>query len=413
MKSVSAFLPDLLSCTSRGLTRSEIRELLKLTRQPGIISFAGGLPFSGLFPIEEIKDIVSAVLDREGELALQYGPTEGDGRLIRYLVERMKKKENVEISEENVLIVSGAQQALDLIGKIFIDPGDPIVLGLPSYLGGIQAFNSFRANMIGAVLDKQGMDLNAVENTLKANRDKNRRVKFVYVVPDFQNPSGVTLSRERRQRLLDLASEYETVVVEDSPYRDLRFDGEPLPMLKAMDQDGFVLSVHTFSKILFPGTRLGWVVADRPIMDKLIMAKQSTDLCSPPFTQSVVYEFCRRGLLDAHIERIVEVYRKKRDLMTRALEEHMPQGSGVDWTYPEGGLFLWVKLPEHMDAAELFPKAVERKVAYVVGSAFHFDRSGKNTMRLNFSYPTEEEIVEGIKRLAGLIKDELNQTSLF
>ncbi len=413
MKSVSAFLPDLLSCTSKGLTRSEIRELLKLTRQPGIISFAGGLPFSGLFPIEEIKDIVSTVLDREGELALQYGPTEGDGRLIRYLAERMKKKENVEISEENVLIVSGAQQALDLIGKIFIDPGDPIVLGLPSYLGGIQAFNSFRANMIGAVLDKQGMDLNAVENTLKANRDKNRRVKFVYVVPDFQNPSGVTLSRERRQKLLDLASEYETVVVEDSPYRDLRFDGEPLPMLKAIDQDGFVLSVHTFSKILFPGTRLGWVVADRPIMDKLIMAKQSTDLCSPPFTQSVVYEFCRRGLLDAHIGRIVEVYRKKRDLMTRALEEHMPQGSGVDWTYPEGGLFLWVKLPQHMDAAELFPKAVERKVAYVVGSAFHFDRSGKNTMRLNFSYPTEEEIVEGIKRLADLIKDELNQTSLF
>ncbi len=413
MKNVSDFLSELLSCTSKGLTRSEIRELLKLTRQPGIISFAGGLPFSGLFPIEEVKDIASAVLDREGEIALQYGPTEGDGRLIQFLAGWMREKEGADISEDNILIVSGAQQALDLIGKIFIDPGDPIVLGLPSYLGGIQAFNSFRANMIGAPLDKKGMDMEAVESALKANKDKNRRVKFVYVVPDFQNPSGVTLSKERRQKLLDLADEYETIVVEDSPYRDLRFGGEPIPMLKAMDRNGFVLSVHTFSKILFPGTRLGWIVADKPIMDKLVMAKQPTDLCSPPLTQSIVYEFCRRGRLDAHIKKIVEVYRKKRDLMVKALEEHMPQGSGVDWTFPDGGLFLWVKLPEHMDTAELFPKAVERKVAYVVGSAFHFDRSGKNTMRLNFSYPTEEQIEEGIKRLADLIKDELNQTSLF
>lgn len=407
MKNVSAILPELLSCASRGLTRSEIRELLKLTRQPGIISFAGGLPFSGLFPIEEIKDIVSTVLDREGEIALQYGPTEGDSRLLQYLAQWMREKESVKISEDNLLIVSGAQQALDLIGKIFIDPGDPIILGLPSYLGGIQAFNSFRANMIGSPLDKQGMDMNAVENILKANRVKNRRVKFIYVVPDFQNPSGVTLSGERRQKLLDLSYEYETIVVEDSPYRDLRFGGEPIPMLKAMDKNGFVLSVHTFSKILFPGTRLGWIVADRVIMDKLTMAKQPTDLCSPPLTQSIVYEFCRRGRLEPHIRKIVEVYRKKRDLMIRALEENMPRDSGVDWTCPEGGLFLWVKLPEYMDTTELFPKAVEKKVAYVVGSAFHFDRSGKNTMRLNFSCPTEEQIEEGIKRLADLIRDEL------
>jgi 2-aminoadipate transaminase len=413
MKNVSDFLSELLSGTSKGLTRSEIRELLKLTRQPGIISFAGGLPFSGLFPIEEVKEIACTVLDREGEIALQYGPTEGDGRLIQFLAQWMKEKEGVDINEDNILIVSGAQQALDLIGKIFIDPGDPIVLGLPSYLGGIQAFNSFRANMIGATLDKQGMDTNAVENVLKANKTKNRRVKFIYVVPDFQNPSGVTLSRDRRQKLLDLAEEYETIVVEDSPYRDLRFEGEPIPMLKAMDRNGFVLSVHTFSKILFPGTRLGWIVADKPIMEKLIMAKQPTDLCSPPLTQSIVYEFCQRGRLDTHIKKIVEVYRKKRDLMIKTLEEYMPKGSGVDWTYPEGGLFLWVKLPEHMDTAELFPKAVEKKVAYVVGSAFHFDRSGKNTMRLNFSYPTEEQIEEGIKRLADLLKEELNQTSLF
>ncbi len=407
MKKVADILPELLSCTSKGLTRSEIRELLKLTRQPGVISFAGGLPFSGLFPIEEMKDVVNTVLEREGQLALQYGPTEGDSRLRKFLVDRVNEDEGVDIDEENILIVSGAQQALDLIGKIFIDPGDPIIVGLPSYLGGIQAFNSFRANMIGAPVDKQGMNVDIVEEILKGYSAKNRKIKFVYVVPDFQNPSGVTLSLERRKKLLDLCYEHETVIVEDTPYRELRFEGESIPKLGAMDNKGYAFSLHTFSKILFPGTRIGWIIANKAIMDKLVMAKQPTDLCSPPLNQSIIYEFCRRGLLDSHIKKIVEVYRKKRDVMLEALEEHMPQDAGVDWTYPEGGLFLWVTLPKNLDAEKLFPKAVEKKVAYVVGSAFHFDRSGKNTMRLNFSYPTEEQIIEGIKRLAGLVKEEL------
>ncbi len=407
MKKVADILPELLSCTSKGLTRSEIRELLKLTRQPGVISFAGGLPFSGLFPIEEMKDVVNTVLEREGQLALQYGPTEGDSRLRKFLVDRVNEDEGVDIDEENILIVSGAQQALDLIGKIFIDPGDPIIVGLPSYLGGIQAFNSFRANMIGAPVDKQGMNVDIVEEILKGYSAKNRKIKFVYVVPDFQNPSGVTMSLERRKKLLDLCYEHETVIVEDTPYRELRFEGESIPKLGAMDNKGYAFSLHTFSKILFPGTRIGWIIANKAIMDKLVMAKQPTDLCSPPLNQSIIYEFCRRGLLDSHIKKIVEVYRKKRDVMLEALEEHMPQDAGVDWTYPEGGLFLWVTLPKNLDAEKLFPKAVEKKVAYVVGSAFHFDRSGKNTMRLNFSYPTEEQIIEGIKRLAGLVKEEL------
>ena len=413
MKNIPEVLQDLLSLTSKGLVRSEIRELLKLTRKPGIISFAGGLPFSGLFPIEEVKDVVLSVLDNEGEIALQYGPTEGDSRLIEFLAGWMKETEGVEVGTDNILIVSGSQQALDLIGKIFIDPGDPIIIGLPSYLGAIQAFKSFRANMVGARLDKQGINVDTVEDILRTYAAKGQNIKFIYVVPDFQNPSGVTLSLERRKRLLQMCYEYGVVLVEDSPYRDLRFSGEPIPMIRTLDKHGYAFSLHTFSKLLFPGTRLGWVVAAKPIQDKLTMAKQPTDLCTSPLTQSIVYEFCRRGLLKSHLPKIIELYRKKRNVMVDALEEYMPKGSGIDWTNPEGGLFLWLTLPENMDAGELFPKAVEKNVAYVVGSAFHFDRSGHNTMRLNFSYPSEEQIHEGIKRLAELIKQELSQTSLF
>jgi 2-aminoadipate transaminase len=404
---IADILPDLLSLTSKALRRSEIRELLKLTRQPGVISFAGGLPFPGLFPTEEMKDALNTVLDKESELALQYGPTEGDSRLIEYLANWMREDEGMQINDDNIMIVSGSQQALDLIGKVFIDPGDPIIVGLPSYLGALQAFSAHRARLIGVALDKQGMDVDRVEKILKEHKEKGERIKFIYVVPDFQNPSGVTMSLERRKRLLDLCYEYGTIVIEDSPYRALRFEGESIPMVGAMDKKGYAFSLHTFSKILFPGARLGWIMANSAIMDKLIMAKQPTDLCTSPFCQSVVYEFCRRGLLKPHIKKIVKVYRKKRDRMLQALEEYMPEGAGIDWTHPEGGLFLWVYLPEHMDAEKLLIKAVEKKVAYVIGSAFHFDRSGKNTMRLNFSYPSEEQIDEGMKRLAGVIREAL------
>ncbi|MFQ6108262.1 MAG: PLP-dependent aminotransferase family protein [Candidatus Aminicenantales bacterium] len=386
---IADILPELLSTASRALRRSEIRELLKLTRQPGVISFAGGLPFPGLFPSEEMKDVIEAVLDDEAEIALQYGPTEGDSRLIEYLVKWMREKEDADIDRDNILIVSGSQQALDLIGKVFVNPGDPIIVGLPSYLGALQAFSAHRARLIGVPVDNQGMDVDRVEDILKVHADKGEKIKFIYTVPDFQNPSGVTMSLERRERLLDLCYEHGTIVVEDSPYRELRFEGESLPMVGVMDKRGYAFSLHTFSKILFPGTRLGWIIANEAIMDKLVMAKQPTDLCT------------------SHIQKIVDVYRRKRDRMIRALGKYMPQEEGIDWTHPQGGLFLWVRLPERMDTEVLLPKAVEKKVAYVVGSAFHFDRSGKNTMRLNFSYPSEEQIDEGIKRLAEVIKGSL------
>ncbi len=407
MKKVADILPGLLSNNSRVLRRSEIREILKLTRKPGVISLAGGLPHPGLFPIEELKDIVATVLDREGGQALQYGPTEGDPRLIEYLVEWMREQEGANVDRNYFLICSGAQQALDLIARVFIDPGDPIIVGLPTYLGAIQAFKGYRANLIGAPVDKEGMDVERVEEILKEFAEKGLKVKFIYVVPDFQNPAGVTMSLARREKLLNLCYEYDTVTIDDSPYRDLRYEGEPLPMVGPMDKRGYAFSVHTFSKIFSPGPRLGWIVANPAIMDKLVMAKQPTDLCTSSFTQAILFEYLDRKLLKPHIEKSVSYYRKKQKTMLEALDKYMPKDAGIDWTHPEGGLFLWMCLPENMDADALFPKAVEKKVAYVMGSAFHFDRSGKNSLRLNFSYPSEEQIDEGIKRLAELFKDEL------
>jgi len=407
MKNVADILPGLLSNNSKVLRRSEIRELLKHTINPEVISLAGGLPYPGLFPIEELKDIVATVLDREGGQALQYGPTEGDPRLIDFLVQWMREHEGAEIDRNYFLICSGAQQALDLIGRVFIDPGDPIIVGLPTYLGAIQAFKSYRANLIGVPVDKQGMDVERVEEILKEFAGKGTTVKFIYIVPDFQNPTGVTLSLERREKLLDLCYEYDIVTVDDSPYRDLRYEGERLPMVGPMDKRGYAFSVHTFSKIFAPGPRLGWIVANPAIMDKLVMAKQPADLCTSSFSQAILFEFLNRGLLKPHIAKSVEHYRKKQEAMLQALDKYMPKDAGIDWTHPEGGLFLWMCLPEHLDADALFPKAIERKVAYVMGSAFHFDRSGKNSLRLNFSYPSEEEIDEGIKRLADLFKEEL------
>ena len=407
MKNVADILPGLLSNNSKVLRRSEIRELLKHTINPGVISLAGGLPYPGLFPIEELKDIVATVLDREGAQALQYGPTEGDPRLIDFLVQWMREHEGAEIDHSYFLICSGAQQALDLIGRVFIDPGDPIIVGLPTYLGAIQAFQSYRANLIGVPVDKQGMDVERVEEILKEFAGKGLKVKFIYIVPDFQNPTGVTLSLERREKLLDLCYEYDTVTIDDSPYRDLRYEGERLPMVGPMDKRGYAFSVHTFSKIFAPGPRLGWIVANPAIMDKLVMAKQPADLCTSSFSQAILFEFLNRGLLKSHIAKTVEYYRKKQETMLQALDKYMPKDAGIDWTHPEGGLFLWMCLPEHLDADALFPKAIEKKVVYVMGSAFHFDRSGKNSLRLNFSYPSEGEIDEGIKRLADLIKEEL------
>jgi 2-aminoadipate transaminase len=386
------------------MKRSEIRELLKVTRKEGIISFAGGLPAPETFPAKDLEDISCQVLQKEGATALQYGPTEGEPKLRQQISEWMaREKPTIEL--ENILITSGSQQGLDIVSKVFLDPEDIVIVGLPTYIGGLQAFTAYRAKMIGVPQDDQGMRTDLLENELAELAERNLQPKFIYVVPDFQNPSGVTMALKRRKRLLELVYEYGIPLVEDSPYRDLRFSGRAVPAIYGLDTDNQVIALSTFSKLLCPGLRLAWIMAPVEWTDKMVVAKQSMDLCSPTLTQLIVAEYLKRGLLSKQIESIQKLYAKKRNSMLAALKKYMP--NGVQWTEPEGGLFLWIRLPKNMSANDLLPRAIENKVAYVVGSAFHCNGKGQDTMRLNFSYPSEQQIDEGIKRLARLIQDNM------
>lgn len=386
------------------MKRSEIRELLKFTRNPDIISFAGGLPGPETFPVKDLEDISCQVLREKGALALQYGPTEGE-LPFRQEIAKWLNREKAGIKPENILITAGSQQGLDIISKIFLDPNDVIILELPSYIGGLQAFTAYRARMIGVPQDYEGMRMDLLEKELEKLAKKGKKPKFIYVVPDFQNPSGVTMPLERRKRLLELACQYEVPIVEDSPYRDLRYKGEAVPAIYGFDKENYVIALSTFSKLLSPGLRLAWIMAPTEWMDRMVVAKQSMDLCSPTYTQLIAAEYLRCGLLPRQIENIRKIYGRKLETMLKALEKYMPKE--VEWSKPEGGLFLWVKLPKKMSANDLFPKAIEKKVAYVVGSAFHCNGKGQNTMRLNFSFSTEQQIDEGIHRLAEVIKENM------
>ncbi len=398
-------LNEVFSTNARNMKKSVIRERLKLTRRPDVISFAGGLPDPNAFPVDDVATITVDVLKRDGALALQYSPTEGDPKLKDELIAHHEREDGIKLSPENILITVASQQGLDLTAKVFIDPGDPVIVGLPTYIGGLGAFRGYGANLIGVPLDDSGMRMDLLERELEKLGRKRQKPKFIYVVPDFQNPAGITMTEERRLRLIDLARQFDVLIVEDSPYKELRFEGEPTASIFTLDGDGQVIGLHTFSKILFPGMRLGWMIADEAVIQKLVTAKQSTDLCTPAFTQAIVAEFAARGLLAKVIENVKGIYREKRELMLASLDEYMPDLPGLSWTRPDGGLFLWVRLPERIDADELFYEAIEKNVAFVVGSAFHCDGSGSNTMRLNFSFPTKEDIVEGVKRLAKVIEN--------
>lgn len=398
-------LEEFYSADARVMTRSLIRELLKLTRRGGIISFAGGLPDPTTFPVEDLKAITARVLDHESHLALQYGPTEGDARLRDELVQWMAK-DGIHCGRDQILITTGSQQGLDLVARVFLDPGDAVVVELPSYMAGLQVFRGARTEMVGVPQDDDGMRTDLLEQTMARLHKEGRRPKLIYVVPDFQNPSGVTMTGERRGRLLELAREYRALVVEDNPYRELRFEGEAPPPVAALDTEGRVIYLSTFSKTLCPGLRIAWMMASEELIRRFVTAKQGVDLCCPAFTQAIAAEFCAQGHIYTRLPSIVGLYRRKRDAMLRALEREMPEG--VTWTRPQGGLFLWVRLPEGMDTEKLLRAAVEEEgVAYVAGSGFHADGGGKNAMRLNFSFPSEEHIKEGIKRLARLVKKYL------
>lgn len=390
------------SPNAKGMKKSEIREILKHTSRPGVISFAGGLPAPDTFPVKEITDIVNELMAREGEKILQYGPTDGHPRLKEELLKYMEKQ-GVRLSNEQLLVTTSSQQGLDLVSKIFLGPGDIIMTGKPTYVGAIQAFNSYSASMCAIELEEDGINTELLDREIDYLVSEGRKPKCIYVVPDFQNPSGITVPLRKREKLIHIADKYDLLIIEDSPYKQLRFEGEHEPAMISLDSKR-VVSLFTFSKILLPGFRLGWMAGPEPLIQKAIIAKQAVDLCAPPFNQAIIAEFLKKGLLEPQIEKIITAYRAKRDLMLAKLAEYMPSIEGLKWTRPEGGLFLWVTLPERMNATEMFMDAIEKKVAYVVGSAF--DPSGKehNTMRLNFSFATHEQIDEGIKRLAELIK---------
>lgn len=387
---------------------SAIRELLKYTEKPDIISFAGGLPAPDVFPVEEFRAACDRVLTEHGPMALQYGTTEGYLPL-RDMIARHSARYGIKITPENVLITSGSQQALDLLGKILIDPGDRILVESPTYLAAIQAWNAYGAEFITVPMDNDGMNTDYLEEALRAGP------KFIYVLPNFQNPTGVTLSMDRRQKLIELADQYGVPVVEDDPYGQLRYEGEHLPSIVVLDSQfrddgnpcyrGNVIYLSTFSKTLAPGLRLGWVIAPPEVIRKLIQAKQGADLHTSTFNQYLAYEVSRGGFLDRHIHLIREVYGKRRDVMLAAMDRYFP--AGVDWTYPQGGLFLWGTLPTYMDAKDLLKSCLDKKVAFVPGEPFHPTGGGKNTMRINFSNATPEEIQVGIERLGLAIGEKL------
>lgn len=390
------------------MTGSAIRELLKLTELPDVISFAGGLPAPDVFPVEEFQEACNRVLRDFGPTALQYGTTEGYTPL-REMIARHTSRLGIQVTADNILITSGSQQALDLIGKVFINRGDRILVESPTYLGALQAWNAYGAEYVPVATDEHGMIIESLEAALRFGP------KFMYILPNFQNPTGITISLERRQKIVELADRYGVPIIEDDPYGQLRFEGEHLPPIKVVDcqwrnenngyYSGNVIYLSTFSKILAPGIRLAWVVAPPEVIRKLVLAKQGTDLHTSTFNQMVAYEVGRKGFLDKHAELINRVYRSRRDTMLDALAEFMPEG--VHWTHPQGGLFLWITGPAGMDTAEVLKDAVEHKVAFVPGAPFFPDGSVKNCMRLNFSYAREEKIIEGITRLATVMKQHV------
>ncbi len=398
MTDVTTVWDDKFCDRCKMMSSSIIREILKFAQMPDVISFAGGLPAPELFPIREFEEACAHVLKTDGQTALQYSMTEGYGPLKEALAERMGKY-GVTTGPSNILLTNGSQQALDLLGRVFIGPGDVIVTGKPTYLGALQAWKVYRPRIVGIPVDDEGMQMDALEAALKTENPK-----FIYILPNFHNPMGVTLTLERRKRLVELAAKYGTPLIEDDPYGELRFEGEDLPPIVVLHREN-VIYLSTFSKILAPGIRLGWVVAPENIVRKLVLAKQGTDLHTSTLIQMITHDIVKRGILKAHTKEIKRVYGERRHLMTTSMEKHFPEG--VTWTKPEGGLFMWVRTPEHINCMELLETAVENKVAFVPGTVFYPDETGLNTLRLNFSNAQPDKIVEGIERLGKVLREAI------
>jgi len=380
--------------------RSPVREIFKRVDLGSIYSFAGGYPSADTFPLEDIRRATDIVIQKYGAKAFQYGATQGVPELRQVLSERYG------VPLERIQVTTSSQQGIDVCTRVLVDPGDVILTSNPSYLGALQSFCSYRAEVVG-VSHEPDLDAfrKAYVEAIEAVRAAGKKLKFLYMIPDFQNPSGETLSLEERLVLVELAEKYDFLIVEDSPYRELRYEGSDVPTIYSLCPDR-VLHLGSFSKILAPGFRIGWILGAPELLDMIYVCKQSLDLCPPIFDQYLAAELMGSGLLDANLVKSIALYKSKRDLLLSLLEEYMPEG--VSWTHPEGGLFLFLTLPEGFDTIAFYDKALDAGVAYVAGSFFHVDRSmARNTMRMNFSFMTHQKITEGVKLLAGLIKSEL------
>ncbi|MFD3157129.1 PLP-dependent aminotransferase family protein [Haloimpatiens sp. FM7330] len=380
------------------LKASEIRELLKLTQKPEVISFAGGLPAPELFPIKRIEEVTKQVLEEKGEIALQYSTTEGYAPLREIIVNERMAKNGVNTTIENILITNGSQQALEFSAKLFVNKDDVIICESPSYLGALNAFKAYEPKFVEIPMDDDGMQMDKLEEAIKNNPN----TKMIYTIPDFQNPSGKTMSIERRKKLAEIGAKYKIPIIEDSPYGELIFEGKPYPCVKSFDKEGYVITLGTFSKTFCPGFRIGWVCASKEILQKYILVKQGADLQANTFTQMIAAEFMQKYSLDEHIKKIIDVYKKRRDLMLESMEKYFPKE--ITFTYPKGGLFTWVNLKEGIDAVDVNVDALKQNVAFVPGGSFFPNGGNKNHFRLNYSTMDEEHIVEGIKRLASVIK---------
>ena len=406
---ISDIFKESYSNRSKRLKASAIRELLKISTQEGIISFAGGTPDPATFPTEEFAAISERVIKEEYKKSLQYSTTEGDVLLKDAYIKILKKYDNVDwIGRDNMLVTTGSQQGLDLLGRIFINNGDDIAVELPTYLGALTAYNVYGPNYHGVELEDDGLNVEQLENLLEQLKGEGKKLKFLYTITNFHNPAGVTMSLEKRKRVLELAEQYDFFIIEDDPYGLLRFEGEKLPSLYYLNKGQRVILLNTFSKILAPGLRIGIIISNKEVIRKCVVAKQGADLCGPAITQKIAGHFLDENDIDKQLDMIIKLYKEKKDIMLAALDKYLGDVEGVTWTKPEGGLFLWVKLPESIDTGEMFKEAVEKyKVAYIVGSAFYFNGGGNNTIRLCFALPSKEIIPEGIKRLAELIKSKI------
>jgi 2-aminoadipate transaminase len=389
---------------TRVMRSSAMRDLMAITARPEVISLAGGLPDTSTFPPATFAAQMTRIAQESAAEALQYGPTEGFAETVDCILQVMGA-EGMLPDPDDVIVTTGGQQAIDLVSKTLVDPGDVVICEAPTYPGAVPVFCSYEAEVVQIDCDEEGMRVADLETVLEALAGEGRKPKFIYSVPSFQNPAGVTLSLERRRRLVELARQRELLIVEDNPYGLLRFDGEPLPPLYQLDGGDFVIYIGTFSKILSPGIRLGWAVAPPPVMEKVVLGKQAADLCTSTLTQHFVREYFAEGQWRSYVESLVEIYRKRRDTMVEALRQHFP--AQATWTEPDGGLFIWATLPDYIDTGDLLAKALREDVAFVPGQAAYVDDRGRNSMRLNFSGVSEDEIREGVRRIGRVIAEQV------